>query len=89
MFYCWNITASPKRRNLYQRPLNTSRPLKYIVSRDFCNYRWTNRSQSGVAIVIVQVIFMFSYSYVIFMYFGESIYDISKYSLVYWALKME
>ena len=47
------------------------------MSRDFYNYRRTNRSQSGVAIVVVQAVFMFSYSYVIFMYFGESIYDIS------------
>jgi len=63
--------------------------LTYIVSRDFCNYRWTNRSQSGVAIVIVQAVFMFWYSCVIFMYFGESIYDIYVYNLVYWTLKME
>lgn len=32
---------------------------------------------------------MFWYSGCDFMYFGESIYDIRKYNLVYGALKME
>lgn len=54
-----------KTKESLSKAFNTSRTLTYIVSRDFCIYRWTNRSQSVVAIVIVQAVFMFWYSCVI------------------------